>query len=118
MKVTLLATLFTGLLALSPAHAGTIDLLSVWSADKGQTSGGVDENAGNAAFGDGVIDQFFPDSCTTCVVLLPQFALHLLGRQHRFSIQCVQFILLRKHYGLPETPRGTAPRPRNPDGHS
>jgi hypothetical protein len=68
MKTTVLATLFVGLLALNPAQAGTIDLLSVWSADKGQTSGGVDENAGNTAFGDGVIDQFFPDSCTTCVV--------------------------------------------------
>ena len=68
MKITVLATLFAGLLALSPAHAGTIDLLSVWSADKGRTSGGVDENALNTAFGDGVIDQFFPDSCTTCVV--------------------------------------------------
>lgn len=54
--------------ALVPAYAGTIDLLSVWSADKGRSSGGVDENAGNTQFGDGVIDQYFPSSCTTCTV--------------------------------------------------
>jgi hypothetical protein len=53
---------------LSPAHAGTIDLLSVWAADKKKSSGGVDENAGNTQFGDGGIDQFFPDSCSTCAV--------------------------------------------------
>ena len=68
MKITVLATLFAGLLALNPVQAGTIDLLSVWSAGKGQASGGVDENAGNTAFGDGVIDKLFPASCTTCVV--------------------------------------------------
>lgn len=69
MKITVLATLFLGLLALNPAHAGTVDLLSIWSADKGKkTSGGVDEKLGNTPFGDGVIDQFFPDSCTTCAV--------------------------------------------------
>jgi hypothetical protein len=36
MKITVLATLFVGLLALNPAQAGSIDLLAVW------TSGGVD----------------------------------------------------------------------------
>lgn len=68
MKMALLTTLLAGFFALSSAHAGTVDLLSIWTADKGKTSGGVDENAGNTLFGDGVIDQFFPDSCTTCVV--------------------------------------------------
>lgn len=69
MRKLFLATVFTLCsIALIPVQAGTIDLLSIWSADKGQTSGGVDENAGNTQFGDGVIDQYFPSSCTTCTV--------------------------------------------------
>jgi hypothetical protein len=69
MKKKTLIILFTLCsFALVPAQAGTIDLLSVWSADKNKSSGGVDENAGNTQFGDGVIDQFFPSSCVTCVV--------------------------------------------------
>jgi len=68
MKKLLLASLFMGCFVLTPAHAGTVDLLSIWAADKGKTSGGVDENAGNLAFGDTVIDQYFPGSCTTCAV--------------------------------------------------
>jgi hypothetical protein len=54
--------------ALSPAQASSIDLLSVWAADKKKTSGGVDENAGNTQFGDGVIDQGFATTCVTCAV--------------------------------------------------
>jgi|TARA_B110000967_G_C18649200_1_gene442464 hypothetical protein len=41
MKITVLATLFVGLLALNPAQAGSIDLLAVW------TSGGVDVDGDN-----------------------------------------------------------------------
>jgi hypothetical protein len=41
MKITVLATLFAGLLALNPAQAGSIDLLAVW------TSGGVDVDGDN-----------------------------------------------------------------------
>jgi hypothetical protein len=40
----------------------------VWAADKKKTSGGVDENAGNTQFGDGVIDQGFATTCVTCAV--------------------------------------------------
>jgi hypothetical protein len=54
--------------ALTPAQAGTVDLLSVWTADSKKSSGGVDENAGNTQFGDGVIDQNYASSCVTCVV--------------------------------------------------
>ena len=69
MNKQILITLFTLCsLALSPVQAGTIDLLSVWAADKNKTSGGVDENAGNTPFGDGVIDQDFATTCTTCAV--------------------------------------------------
>lgn len=70
MKKIILLTLFTLCsFMLSPAQAGTIDLLSVWSADKQNSSGGVDENAGNTQFGDGVIDQgYAAPTCVTCVV--------------------------------------------------
>lgn len=49
MKITLLVTLFAGLLALNPAHAGSIDLLAIWSSD------GVDADAAD----NGVADQLF-----------------------------------------------------------
>ncbi|MGB0449069.1 MAG: VPLPA-CTERM sorting domain-containing protein [Porticoccaceae bacterium] len=69
MKKQLFITLFTLCsFALVPAQAGTIDLLSVWAADKNKKPGGVDENAGNTQFGDGVIDQGFASSCVTCAV--------------------------------------------------
>ncbi len=69
MKKSLLATFFTLLaMATFPAQAATVDLLSVWSADKKNSSGGVDENAGNTQFGDGVIDQGYAFSCTSCAV--------------------------------------------------
>jgi len=54
MKITVLGTLFAGLLALNPAHAGSIDLLAIWSSD------GVDADAAD----NGVADTLF---CTgTC----------------------------------------------------
>lgn len=54
MKITLLVTLFAGLLALNPAHAGSIDLLAIWSSD------GVDADAAD----NGVADQLFcANSC-------------------------------------------------------
>mgnify|MGYP006076787199 CR=1 FL=1 len=54
MKITVLATLFAGLLALNPAHAGSIDLLAIWSSD------GVDADAAD----NGVADQLFcANSC-------------------------------------------------------
>lgn len=49
MKIAVLATLFAGLLALNPAHAGSIDLLAIWSSD------GVDADAAD----NGVADQLF-----------------------------------------------------------
>tara|TARA_B110000977_G_scaffold78919_1_gene106127 strand:- start:601 stop:918 length:318 start_codon:yes stop_codon:yes gene_type:complete len=55
MKITVLGTLFAGLLALNPAQAGSIDLLAIWSSD------GVDSNDSNA-------DQVFCDtSKDTCL---------------------------------------------------
>jgi len=54
MKIAVLATLFAGLLALNPAHAGSIDLLAIWSSD------GVDADAAD----NGVADQLFcANSC-------------------------------------------------------
>jgi len=54
MKIAVLATLFAGLLALNPAHAGSIDLLAIWSSD------GVDADAAD----NGVADQlFYANSC-------------------------------------------------------
>ena len=49
MKIAVLGTLFAGLLALNPAHAGSIDLLAIWSSD------GVDADAAD----NGVADQLF-----------------------------------------------------------
>lgn len=49
MKITLLVTLFAGLLSLNTAHAGSIDLLAIWSPD------GVDADAAD----NGVADQLF-----------------------------------------------------------
>ena len=63
MKKVILITFFTLCsLALVPAQAGTVDLLSIWAIDKNNSPGGVDED------GDGGIDQNFANSCVTCVV--------------------------------------------------
>jgi len=50
--------------ALSPAQAGTVDLLSIWAIEKKNSpgSGGVDED------GNGAIDQAFAASCSGCAV--------------------------------------------------
>ena len=61
-KVILITFLAFCSFALSPAQAGTVDLLSIWAIDKNNSPGGVDED-GNA-----VIDQNFANSCVTCVV--------------------------------------------------
>ncbi len=61
-KIMLAALLALSSVALTPAYAGTVDLLSIWSADKNKSSGGVDED------GDGTLDQQFASSCVTCVV--------------------------------------------------
>jgi hypothetical protein len=62
-KVILITLLAFCSFALSPAQAGTVDLLSIWSADKKKSSGGVDED------GDGAIDQGFASpTCATCAV--------------------------------------------------
>jgi hypothetical protein len=63
MKKVIYITLFTlCTFALSPAQAGTVDLLSIWAVDKNKKPGGVDED------GDGIIDQGFAASCVTCAV--------------------------------------------------
>ena len=64
MKKVMLITLFALCsFALSPAQAGTVDLLSIWAIDKNNSPGGVDED------GDGTIDQGFASpTCATCVV--------------------------------------------------
>lgn len=63
MKKMMLAVLLAlSSVALTPAYAGTVDLLSIWSADKNKSSGGVDED------GNGTLDQKFAKNCVTCVV--------------------------------------------------
>ena len=62
-KVILITFLAFCSFALSPAQAGTVDLLSIWAKDKNNSPGGVDED------GDGAIDQGYASpTCVTCVV--------------------------------------------------
>ena len=62
-KVILITFLAFCSFALSPAQAGTVDLLSIWAKDKNNSPGGVDEDA------DGAIDQGYASpNCVTCVV--------------------------------------------------
>ena len=60
MKITVVTALFTGLLALSPAHAGSIDLLAIWSPD------GVDADAADNGAAD---PEFCTNACSGSISL-------------------------------------------------